>query len=65
MTVGQFARLQERAKILLTDANIQDSSMKIARKIASLSPLGFQVAMNKEQGTSYKVIWDSGASVCV
>ena len=65
MTVGQFARLQERAKILLTDANIQDSSMKIARKIASLSPLGFQVAMNKEQGTSHKVIWDSGASVCV
>ena len=65
MTVGQFCRLQRRARVLLTDVNIDDSTKKIARKISTLSPSGFQAAMNDQQGTSYKVIWDSGASVCV
>ena len=65
LTVGQFTRLKRHINtVLLSGAEFDEKIKNMAKRISNMSPSGFEVTMNDDNG-GYKVIWDSGASVCV
>ena len=64
LTVGQFSRLKRHVNtILLTGAQFDQKVKSMARRISNISPSGFEINMGTSGG--HKVVWDSGASICV
>ena len=68
-TCKQYRKLQSSVnQILVLGAKYNDETKALARRVASLSPSVFSIAMKMKtlnKGSSFPIIWDTGASVCV
>ena len=68
-TCKQYRKLQSSVnQILVLGAKYNDETKALAKRVASLSPSIFSIAMKMHAVTkesSFPIIWDTGASVCV